>query len=117
MRTPGSGRKPGGLNKSTRSVKAALQEAFERLGGVDSLVKWGKQEPAEFYKLWVKMMPTEVEHTGHAGGPIQIEQKIDFSKIPTQELIEYESVLAKLRSRTGQATSRDRNGDNDTPAN
>lgn len=53
------GRQKGTLNKTTASVKSALVEAFERLGGVDGLVEWGRNEPAEFYKLWVKVLPVE----------------------------------------------------------
>lgn len=68
------GRTKGTPNKTTASVKNALIEAFEELGGVESLVAWGQQEPGEFYKLWVKIMPTEVkaEHTGADGSPLGI---------------------------------------------
>ncbi|WP_250470086.1 MULTISPECIES: hypothetical protein [unclassified Caballeronia] len=53
------GRK-GVLNKTTASVKSALTEAFEQLGGVDALVRWGKSDPAAFYSIWSKMLPAEV---------------------------------------------------------
>ena len=55
------GRRPGAPNKSTASVKAALSEAFEKRGGVKALLAWAKKEPTEFYKLWAKMLPTDVE--------------------------------------------------------
>lgn len=67
----GKGRVKGVPNKTTASVKAALQDAFERLGGVDSLVTWGRENQTEFYKLWSRMLPTEV--SGPNGGPIPIE--------------------------------------------
>lgn len=54
------GRVAGTPNKSTTAVKTALIDAFERLGGVTALVDWGKSEPTEFYKLWAKVMPTQV---------------------------------------------------------
>lgn len=54
------GRKPGQVNRTTRAVKQALVEAFDKLGGVSSLVKWAKEEPTEFYKLWAKLLPTEL---------------------------------------------------------
>jgi hypothetical protein len=57
----GIGRKKGVPNKATKAVKEALQEAFEGLGGVPSLIAWAKEEPTEFYKLWSKIMPTEVK--------------------------------------------------------
>ena len=36
---PGSGRKKGGTNKITSDVKQAILEAFNALGGVESLIK------------------------------------------------------------------------------
>ncbi|MBO3274098.1 hypothetical protein [Pseudomonas schmalbachii] len=61
------GRKTGGRlkgtpNKATKEVKDALAEAFEKLGGVSALVRWGKEEPGEFYKLWARMLPHEIRH-------------------------------------------------------
>lgn len=57
------GRKPGSVNKTTASVKEALEQAFEGAGGIDSLIKFAKSRPAYFYPLWVKMLPTEVKAT------------------------------------------------------
>jgi len=56
------GRKPGSINKTTAEVKAALVKAFDELGGIPSLVEWGRKAPGEFYKLWVKMLPTEIKN-------------------------------------------------------
>jgi len=55
------GRPKGASNKSTKAVKGALQEAFDGLGGVPSLIDWAKSEPTEFYKLWTKLLPAEVK--------------------------------------------------------
>lgn len=55
------GRQKGSLNKTTSAVKDALTAAFEELGGVAALANWGKQNETEFYKLWVKMLPQEVQ--------------------------------------------------------
>jgi len=57
------GRQKGTPNKTTRQVKEALIEAFERLGGIDSLVEWGKDNREEFYKLWVKVLPAQLNDT------------------------------------------------------
>ncbi|MNZ76690.1 hypothetical protein D3C78_952070 [compost metagenome] len=56
------GRQKGTPNKATKEVKDALAEAFEKLGGVAALVRWGREEPSEFYKLWARMLPHEVKH-------------------------------------------------------
>lgn len=65
------GRPKGGLNKTTKAVKEALVEAFEKMGGVPHFVKWGKDNPTEFYKLWAKMLPTEIKTPD--GKPLQLQ--------------------------------------------
>lgn len=74
-KVPGSGRKPGTVNKQTASVKDALIQAFEMMGGVESLFKWGKANPRDFYPMWVRLLPADVkaELTGQAGGPMVME--------------------------------------------
>ena len=66
----GKGRPKGSVNKTTASTKAALTDAFEKLGGVASLVAWGRKNRSEFYKLWGKLVPQEV--TGSDGGPVTV---------------------------------------------
>lgn len=58
----GGGRAKGTPNKVTASVKAALVEAFDLMGGVESLVEWGKKNRTEFYKLWGRLVPVEVKN-------------------------------------------------------
>ena len=48
-------------NKSTASVKAAFESAFVMLGGEDALVQWARDEPTEFYKLYAKLMPVQIQ--------------------------------------------------------
>jgi hypothetical protein len=60
------GRLPGYPNKTTVSVKAALEAAFQGLGGVPALIAWGQQEPGEFYRLWGKLLPKNVTIEGGA---------------------------------------------------
>lgn len=68
----GPGRPKGSLNKVTQSVKAALEEAFERRGGVDALMRWANEEPSDFYSLWGKLLPKNLEVGGMGGGPIVV---------------------------------------------
>lgn len=56
------GRKKGVTNKTTQSVKEALQYAFDGMGGAKNLLKWAESNEDEFYKLWIKMLPTEVKN-------------------------------------------------------
>lgn len=63
------GRKRGTPNKLTATNKARLEEAFQRLGDVDALVEWASEERTEFYRLWGKLIPSDVklEGTGEGG--------------------------------------------------
>jgi hypothetical protein len=45
------GRPRGTTNKRTTAFNAALWEAFQALGGVPALAKWGREHPTEFYEL------------------------------------------------------------------
>lgn len=58
------GRQKGTPNKTTIEVKEALIAAFDEMGGVKSLVKWGYENQTEFYKLWAKVMPTQLTVSG-----------------------------------------------------
>lgn len=57
----GKGRPPGVPNKTTANVKAALEEAFERMGGVPKLTEWADENPTEFYKLYAKLLPVHLQ--------------------------------------------------------
>lgn len=69
-----AGRKKGAANKLTVSVKVALEQAFEGIGGVDAFIAWGKKEKnrADFYRLWGKLAPKPMEVSGTDGGPLTI---------------------------------------------
>jgi hypothetical protein len=95
------GRKKGTLNRSTVVVKEALELAFQGIGGVPALIEWAREERTEFYKLFAKLLPTYLRVAGPAGGAIQIHTSIDYTKIPDQELREYESLFARLNARAG----------------
>ena len=63
----GKGRKKGVPNKSTKAAKEALALAFEGLGGVPALTAWAAENQGEFYKLWVRLLPTEIKASGELG--------------------------------------------------
>jgi hypothetical protein len=78
----GKGRVKGVPNKTTASVKAALCEAFEKLGGVPSLVSWAEADPSEFYRIWGRLVPHEV--SGEGGGPITIKIVTGIDRAPDE---------------------------------
>jgi hypothetical protein len=47
-------------NRLTIDVKKAFFDAFGRLGGLEALVAWGRDNPTDFYKLLAKLMPRDV---------------------------------------------------------
>lgn len=56
-----AGSRKGVPNRSTATVKAVMEEAFHQLGGIDALVTWAKDEPTEFYKLFAKLLPIQIQ--------------------------------------------------------
>jgi hypothetical protein len=69
-RPANAGRKPGTPNKVSSSVREALEMAFHAIGGDEAFAEWAQKEANKdsFFKLWIKMLPTE--HTGAGGGPL-----------------------------------------------
>lgn len=49
-------RKPAGHIKQARENLVA---AFDLIGGVPALVKWGKLNLTEFYRIWARLIPKE----------------------------------------------------------
>lgn len=68
------GRAKGTPNKRTIEVKAAIEEAFVKLGGVAALLKWAHHEPTEFYRLWGKLIPRDL-NVG-VSGSLTLEQLV-----------------------------------------
>lgn len=66
------GRQKGTPNKSTASVKAALEMAFDGIGGVPALQKWAKDNPRDFYGLWSKLIPVQVTSPEDGGIIVRI---------------------------------------------
>ena len=95
------GRKPGTPNKITKGVREALTVAFDRVGGVAALVRWGKENPTEFYKLWGKLLPQQVkqELTGANGGAVQVDANHTIN-IP-ERIDRLATALAGARGRQG----------------
>lgn len=70
------GRKKGVPNKRTAEVAAVLTEAFHGIGGTKRMTQWADEQPTEFFKLFAKLLPTQV--TGKDGGPIQGRLEVRF---------------------------------------
>ena len=74
---PHSGRAKGTQNKLTLEVKNGLHEVFHGLGGVKAFLDWAKlsnDNQTEFYRMYVKMLPTKIIGSNPDGsdGPLSI---------------------------------------------
>lgn len=61
------GRAIGTRNKVSRQAKANLEEAFTKLGDVAGLVRWGRKNRTEFYRIWARLIPKDVSIEAGAG--------------------------------------------------
>jgi len=61
---PGQSGNPAGRPVGTKNrfsaLKEAFVEAFDGVGGVDSLIEWAKDNPDKFYPLLARLFPKEV---------------------------------------------------------
>ena len=73
------GRKKGTPNKVSKGVKENFHEAFSKIGGLEALCEWAKLNPGEFYKLYAKLLPKELEVKGE-GIQVEIVERIVDAK-------------------------------------
>jgi hypothetical protein len=66
----GPGRPKGSANKITKNIKQAIEEAFDKAGGVDYLVRLAAEDPRTFCSLVGKVIPTTI--SGDQENPISI---------------------------------------------
>lgn len=80
------GRQKGTPNKATASVKAALEAAFDQLGGVDALVSWARNEQTEFYKLYSRLLPVQMKADVSHNGMEGLAERLARAKARTAEI-------------------------------
>lgn len=75
---PGSGAKKGKQRAATQQAHEAIHLAFDRIGGVDGLVKWAEENRDAFYeRVWPKVIPAQMQISGADGGPIEVRDIAD----------------------------------------
>jgi len=74
--TAGPGRPKGIPNKATQSVKEAIALAAKGLGGVDRLIAWAQEDPANERAFWAtiytKLVPTDISAAVSVDGQLSI---------------------------------------------
>ena len=58
------GRKKGTPNKLTESARKAFELAFQKMDGAQGLLEWAKDHQTDFYKLYARLIPVNMEHSG-----------------------------------------------------
>lgn len=71
-RTSGQGRPKGVPNKITMAAREAFQHAFDGMGGAARLQTWGDANPTEFYKLYGRLIPVDVNAKGDLSLTVEI---------------------------------------------
>lgn len=69
--------------KKVTLARENLSSAFDLMGGVPGLVRWGKRNPTEFYRIWARLIPKDAVE--------------DSSRMPLEDL------LGKLAERSEQS--------------
>ena len=85
------------LSKAGEGAKQSLLLAFEKMGGVDGLVKWGKKNPTEFYRIWARLVPKEDNVNVTALGVEELLAQLDEADAASRERLEqYDEAGARL---------------------
>lgn len=82
------GRKKGTPNKTTKALKDAILEAYERAGGVEYLETIARLDPRTFVGLLAKVLPMQI--TGAGEGPVRIEVVTGIDRCPDDPVLEDE---------------------------
>jgi len=57
----GAGRPTGSLGKQTKSIKEAIEYAFQKIGGPEALAEWARKNPDDFFKsVLTRLIPKDM---------------------------------------------------------
>lgn len=63
------GRQKGTPNKLGGTAKENVACVFVRLGGIQAMVDWAEKNPTQFYGIYAKLLPIDMELSGKEGAP------------------------------------------------
>ncbi|MGV8856745.1 MAG: hypothetical protein ACOH2L_19175 [Devosia sp.] len=85
MAPPRSPGRPRGVpNKITTTVKRSIEATYSGIGGLDAFIAWARENPTEFYRLWAKMLPLQVQADLKHSGAVTIIVETGISRAPDQ---------------------------------
>lgn len=70
------GRLPGQKNLIGKSAKENVIAVFTRLGGTAQMADWAKKNQTDFYRLYAKLIPQQIE--GELNIPVALAVKVTF---------------------------------------
>lgn len=86
-----------GPQRAGVAAKEALLGAFERMGGEAGLVRWGKKNPTEFYRIWARLLPREDNVNVTAVGVEELLRQLDEQdKAGGERLAAFDNAGAEL---------------------
>ena len=88
------------------SVRWGLLEAYQRLGGVSGLVKWGREKPDLFYPMLTKLLPHELAESGLAGNITVIVQRNPEVSMPNQLTVIEQDASTQIEQAPVQAEAK-----------
>lgn len=90
----GMGRPPGAVNRTTATLKQALEESFTRLGGVEWLMTLAASEPSTYARLLVKLLPTKID------------AEINYAELTEEQRVQrFNALLNAARARRADGNS------------
>lgn len=66
------GRKKGIPNKVSTTAKENFIKVFDKLGGEGKMAQWAEDNQTEFYRLYARILPTDVNLGGQEDNPVSI---------------------------------------------
>lgn len=76
----GPGRPKGVPNKVSGLAKDAVAKVFEDIGGVAQMGEWAKANPTQFYQIYAKLLPLQVNGAGENGEHLISGIRVEFVK-------------------------------------
>lgn len=75
----GAGRPKGAQNLVTVTCKENIMTVFSRIGGLANMARWAKENQTEFYKLYAKLLPKQIDAEVQIGAAEEFLQALKLS--------------------------------------
>lgn len=66
------GRVKGTPNKTTSNVREAIEAVYNKLGGDNAFANWAFDNQTEYYKIYSKLLPRDINATLEGGVSVKL---------------------------------------------